>query len=174
MLIALDQLIKHWAVQSLAPLGTAPLIPGFMQLHYVENTGMAFSLLAGRQTLLLVITGAILLFGVYILLFKRPKQKLAYFAVVLIFCGGAGNWIDRFLNGYVVDYLAPQFINFAVFNFADILVCLGVGLMLLAFIQDERAQKAANAAAKEAQIFESKDGQSLHPGQSGENANGEN
>ena len=57
--------------------------------------------------------------------------------------GGIGNLIDRVLNGVVVDYINVLFMNFAVFNFADICVCCGVGLLILSILLDGRHGKAA-------------------------------
>ena len=140
VLIGIDQLIKLWAVQNLAPVGTMPLIPHVMELRYVENDGAAFNLFSGMQTVLIVFTSLVLLAGAYILLFRRPKDRLTYLAILLVFSGGVGNLIDRVANGYVVDYLATLFIDFAVFNFADILVCVGVGLLLIAVLRSERRE----------------------------------
>lgn len=136
-LIGIDQLLKFWAVQNLAPIGTMPLIPHVMELRYVENDGAAFSLFSGMQPMLIVFTGIVLLGFCIVLLFRRPKKKLEYAAVLLIFAGGVGNFVDRVANGYVVDYLAPTFVNFAVFNFADILVVVGVCLLLVAVFRSE-------------------------------------
>mgnify|MGYP000417675979 FL=1 len=55
--------------------------------------------------------------------------------------GGIGNLIDRVLNGEVVDYINPLFIDFAVFNFADILVCVGVALWVLVILLEEVEDK---------------------------------
>ena len=57
LLVGADQLTKYLAASYLAPVGTAPFLPGIMELRYVENDGMAFSMLSGRQTLLIVVTG---------------------------------------------------------------------------------------------------------------------
>ena len=50
--------------------------------------------------------------------------------------GGVGNLIDRVLNGVVVDYINVLFMHFAIFNFADICVCVGVGLLMLVLLRD--------------------------------------
>ncbi len=159
-LVGVDQLLKYWAVVALAPVGTRPFIPGIMQLQYIENDGAAFNLFSGMQTFLVILTGLVLLAGAFILLFRRPKDKLCYVSIVMIFSGGLGNWIDRVANGYVVDYFATLFIDFAVFNFADILVCAGVGLLALAFIRDEvrqKRQKAEDAPAPKAESDDAPD-----------------
>lgn len=151
-LIGLDQLVKLWVVQNLLPVGTMPLIPGIIELRYVENDGAAFSLFSGMQTMLIIFTGLVLLGFAVVLLFRRPKDKLMYTAMLLILSGGVGNLIDRIVNGYVVDYLATQFMNFPVFNIADILVVVGVGLMLIAVFRaewrDRKSRQADEAEPK--------------------------
>ncbi len=144
-LIVVDQLLKHWAVVALAPAGAMPFIPGIMELRYIENDGSAFNLFSGMRVFLIVLTGAALLVGAYILLFRRPKDKLMYLSILMVFSGGMGNWIDRVRSGYVVDYFATLFIDFAVFNFADILICVGFGLLIIAFIRDEMRLKRQKA-----------------------------
>ena len=116
VLVVVDQLIKAWATAVLAPVGTMPLLPGIIQLRYVLNDGAAFSMLAGKQGFLIAFTGA---------------------AWLLILAGGIGNLIDRVANHMVVDYLDVQFMTFAVFNFADVCVCTGVGLLVLSLILEE-------------------------------------
>ena len=65
---------------------------------------------------------------------------------MLIIAGGLGNFVDRALNGVVVDFFAATFMNFAVFNVADIFVCVGVGLMVLSLLLEEyRGRKKARA-----------------------------
>ena len=116
VLIGIDQGIKFWAVHVLMPVGTLPLIPHVVELRFVLNQGMAFSLLSGRQLFLIVATSA---------------------ALILVLGGGIGNLIDRVLNGEVVDYINLLFMRFAVFNFADICVCVGVALWVLVIFLDE-------------------------------------
>ncbi len=137
VLVALDQLLKHWATAALLPVGARPLWPGVIELRYVLNDGMAFSMLSGRRALLLFATGAILLaVGGWLMLGHPTALERAAWTLVL--GGGIGNFIDRALNGQVVDYLNFQFIRFSVFNFADICVCTGVGLLVLSILLDLR------------------------------------
>lgn len=140
-LVALDQLFKYLAVTHLQPLGTAPLLPGILNLKYIENNGAAFSILAGEQHFLIAATGIALLAVAAYLLLRRPKDKLEYAAILLILSGGLGNLIDRVANGYVVDYINLLFMRFAVFNFADILVCVGFVLLVFAVFRAEYREK---------------------------------
>lgn len=136
VLVVVDQLIKAWATAVLAPVGTMPLLPGIIQLRYVLNDGAAFSMLAGKQGFLIAFTGAALAAVAAYLVIRRPKgpDRAAW---LLILAGGIGNLIDRVANHMVVDYLDVQFMTFAVFNFADVCVCTGVGLLVLSLILEE-------------------------------------
>ena len=137
VLVGADQLIKLWAVQVLEPVGAMPLIPHVVELRFVLNPGMAFSLLSGKQLFLIAATGAALLLVAYWLFFRSRGKKLQQAALILVLGGGIGNLIDRVLNGEVVDYINPLFIDFAVFNFADICVCVGVALWVLVILLEE-------------------------------------
>ena len=133
-LIGIDQAIKLWATNVLQPVGAMPLIPHVVELRFVLNQGMAFSLLSGKQLFLIVATSAALLLVAYWLFFRSRMQQAA---LILVLGGGIGNLIDRVLNGEVVDYINLLFMRFAVFNFADICVCVGVALWVLVIFLEE-------------------------------------
>ena len=136
-LIGIDQAIKLWATNVLQPVGAMPLIPHVVELRFVLNQGMAFSLLSGKQLFLIIATSAALLAVAYGLFFRSRGKRLQQAALVLVLGGGIGNLIDRVLNGEVVDYINLLFMQFAVFNFADICVCVGVALWVLVIFLDE-------------------------------------
>ena len=136
-LVGIDQAIKLWAVQALAPVESITLIPHVLELRFVLNQGMAFSLLSGKQLFLIIATSAALLAVAYGLFFRSRGKRLQQAALVLVLGGGIGNLIDRVLNGEVVDYINLLFMRFAVFNFADICVCVGVALWVLVIFLDE-------------------------------------
>ena len=140
-LVGADQAIKFWAVQVLEPVGSMPLIPHVVELRFVLNQGMAFSLLSGKQLFLILATSAALLVA-YWLFFRSRSKYLQQAALILVLGGGIGNLIDRVLNGEVVDYINVLFMRFAVFNFADICVCVGVALwVLVIFLEEVQEQK---------------------------------
>ena len=139
-LTGLDQLTKHLATVYLAPVGAMPFIPGVMELRYVLNDGAAFSMLADAEwgrVFLIVVTGLALAALAVYFFWKKPSSWLERWVFILIFSGGLGNLIDRVLNGEVVDYINLLFMQFAVFNFADICVCVGVGLWVLVIFLEE-------------------------------------
>lgn len=132
VLVAVDQLIKQWATAVLQPVGAITVLPGILELRYYLNDGMAFSMLAGRQTLLIAMT-SIMLVCVLLVLLLRKMGLWERISWILVLGGGIGNLIDRFLNGVVVDYINVLFVNFAVFNFADICITTGV-ISLMAWV----------------------------------------
>ncbi len=148
LLVILDQAVKLWATAVLAPVGAMPLIPGVMELRYYLNDGAAFSSFSGQQIFLIAFTSVAMLAIAAYLLIKRPARKLEYWAWVLVLAGGIGNWIDRVFNHQVVDYINFLFIRFAIFNLADVLVCTGIGLLVLNLILEELAAKKKASGEK--------------------------
>ena len=139
-LTLVDQLIKLWATVELLPVGSKPFIPHVLEFYYLLNDGMSFSMLSGKRTLLVIVTGVAVLAGM-LLLRKMPRLERA--AWILVVGGGVGNLIDRIRTGVVVDYLNCLFINFPVFNFADVCICVGVGLLVLSLLLDMRREQKA-------------------------------
>ena len=149
-LVGIDQAIKLWAVNALQPVGAMPFIPHVVELRFVLNQGMAFSLLSGKQLFLIIATSAALLAVAYVLFFRSRGKRLQQAALVLVLGGGIGNLIDRVLNGYVVDFFATTFMNFAVFNVADCFVCVGAALFVIAVLRQElNAKKEQKAGTDE-------------------------
>ena len=131
VLVLVDYWIKLWAVETLKPIGTIPLIQDVLHLTYVENDGASFSILSGQRWFLIGIT-SVALVGIFLfLVIRRPKSKLLVISLSMILAGGVGNLIDRIAKGYVVDYIDFRAIRFAVFNFADCCAVIGTGLLLL-------------------------------------------
>lgn len=157
-LVAIDLGSKFLATMFLQPVGSINIIPGIFGLRYILNDGAAFSLFAGNRLFLVGVTGIALLALAIYLLFKKPTDKLEYYAMVLVLAGGIGNLIERALNGYVVDFFEFQFINFAVFNIADCFVCIGLGLYLLYFVLDEIKNKKDKSNNKTIQSDEIQNG----------------
>lgn len=135
LMIALDQLLKFWATANLAPIGQQELIHSFLGLNYVLNDGMAFSMFGGARWPLVLVTSIALAAVLGYVIVKKPKGLL-FWSTACIFAGGIGNLIDRVRTGVVVDFLEFRFMEFPVFNFADILVSVGAGLLFLWAILD--------------------------------------
>ena len=158
LVIALDQFTKHLIVSYFVTPGYRAPIPIFGQmltLDYVQNTGVAFSMFEGNNIEFVLIAIAIAVIA-YLYWRYRDSVSLALKLAFGFVLGGAfGNLIDRFRQGYVVDFIHFQLpaigFNFAVFNFADSSICVGVAAIaaLLYFTtgQDETRTKQAAAAS---------------------------
>jgi len=136
--VGLDQLTKLLAVRLLQPIGSSPIWQGVLHLTYVENRGAAFGIFSApdqRWIFMLISSVAIVLLSVY-LYTGRAQAPLYALSLGMIISGGIGNMIDRLALGYVVDFIDFTLIDFAVFNVADIFVCVGAGLLMLALVLD--------------------------------------
>lgn len=134
----IDRLLKVWVQGNFVPGESIIVIPNFFHLTFVLNPGAAFGLFAG-QTWIFIVTAVIVLIAVVIALFRIPREeKLIRLALGMIGGGALGNLYDRVAIGRVVDYLDFQVWSY-VFNFADSMIVIGVGLLLLEFYRQERA-----------------------------------
>ncbi len=145
LLTCVDQLIKVAVLKHLKPVGSKVLISGFFRLRYVENTGAIFGSLESKTIILIIFTSIIVLVSLFLILSKKIKPGFMYACLVLIVSGGIGNLIDRIFRGFVVDYLEPLFVDFAIFNFADCLVTVGafsmMGYLIYDMVKDSRKAK---------------------------------
>lgn len=140
-IVVADQLIKLWIETNLAPVGFMEFIPGFMNLSYVQNRGIAFGFLQDSAPFMSVITGIVLAAMIIAVVKMKVKNKIVLISFAMIIGGGIGNLIDRVFRGYVVDYLNTSFMNFPTFNLADCMVCIGVGVALIClFVYDTEEQ----------------------------------
>lgn len=136
ILTCLDQAAKIVAERLLSNSISVGLIPGVLEFTYVQNRGIAFGLMQGRLAGVLLFTLFFVLVSAYVI-WKLPEGAY-YFPLwlVLIFldAGAVGNFADRVIRGYVVDFIYFSLIDFPVFNIADIYVVLaGCFLILLLF-----------------------------------------
>lgn len=137
--LILDQITKYIVVQNFDTIGeTVPIWDQVFHFTYVENTGAAFSFFRGgvgwlRWLSLLVSIGlmAMAWFGSRL----QTNEQLGY---GFILAGALGNGIDRFLFGYVVDFLDFRLINFPVFNLADVSINIGIFFLLLVMFFGQR------------------------------------
>lgn len=129
--IIFDQITKYLVVQNFAEIGdTLPLWPNVFHFTYVINTGAAFSFFRGQVEILRWISLVVSLILIIYVWFTPRLALLEQLGYGFILAGAIGNGIDRFLFGYVVDFLDFRLINFPVFNLADVAINIGVILLL--------------------------------------------
>lgn len=133
LLAAADQLSKG-AVVGFIDLGEkVDVLPGIVGLTHTQNTGMAFSMLSNKGWLLPVVSGVLILILIVVLLAAKLKP-FERVCLSLVLGGAIGNCVDRVLFGHVVDMIEVQFVNFAIFNFADCCIVVGGILFMIAYI----------------------------------------
>lgn len=152
--IGLDQLSKYWAVTRLASHSTIPIIENVFHLTYAENRGAAFSMLTDSRWFLIIVTVLAMILVAAALWRKWIDGPIAHWGGYCIIAGGIGNLIDRVVNGYVVDMFDFRLINFAIFNVADIFICVGGGLFMLYLVLEMIAAEKAKKAQEAAEIAE--------------------
>lgn len=145
LIVAFDQITKYFASLKLADGSVAKFIPGVVRFKYAENTGMAFSMLSGARWVFIALTVVVCVGVFYYLFSNRCKNLWLYWSLGVILSGGIGNLIDRIRFGYVVDFIEPTFVNFAIFNIADCAVTCGavvlVGYLLYDAFKDVKKPK---------------------------------
>ena len=137
LLIALDQVVKWYVVKEIPLGGMRRFIPKVVSLTYLKNSGAAFSMLENQQWFFAIIT-LIAMGAAFVYLYRHIKGSLwLLLGLTLIISGGIGNFIDRLRQGFVVDMFHLDFMNFAIFNVADIYLTIGVGLLLIYLLREE-------------------------------------
>ena len=143
--IIFDQITKYIVVQNFAEIGdTVPLWSNVFHFTYVINTGAAFSFFRGQVEILRWIS---LVVSLVLVVFVWSSPRLALLEQLgygFILAGAVGNGIDRFLFGYVVDFLDFRLINFPVFNLADVAINIGVVVLLIASFTDSSKPSRRN------------------------------
>lgn len=135
LIVAFDQITKYLAKTYLQS-GAVTFIKGFVQFRYAENTGMAFSMFSGARWIFVGLTVVICAVGLWYLFSDRCPNLWYYWSIGVIISGGIGNLIDRALYGYVVDFIEPLFVDFAIFNIADSAVTCGAAVLIINMVID--------------------------------------
>ena len=137
LLIILDQAVKGYVVKEIPLGGMRRFIPKVVSLTYLKNSGAAFSMLENQQWFFTIIT-LIAMGSAFVYLYRHIKGSIwLLLGLTLIISGGIGNFIDRLRQGFVVDMFHLDFMNFAIFNVADIYLTIGVGLLLIYLLREE-------------------------------------
>ncbi len=129
-IILADQITKYLAMTRLEGIEIT-FIPRVIDFVYVKNNGAAFNMLSGKIELLSVISVIFAVGVIFYMFYKKPENKMYRISVMLLFAGAVGNVIDRIFRGFVVDFIKTTFIDFPVFNIADISIVCGAILLMV-------------------------------------------
>lgn len=150
----IDQTTKAWAVRRLRFGEVLSVIPGFLNMAYAENTGVAFSMLddhgsTGRWGLSIValIAGTLVIYFFW----RTPRtDDRVMGALALLLAGIVGNVVDRIRLGFVVDFIDVQFgsWHYPTFNVADTAIVAGAGLLIIDMFLSKRKQNSEVGSQK--------------------------
>ena len=147
--VLVDQVTKAAVRASLVPGQPQEFIPGVLDLSFVKNTGAAFSLGEGAGPVFIVFAAAVLAFGIWLVWSHDSLPMPLVVSVACVCGGGVGNMIDRMIFGYVTDFFATTFMDFPVFNVADIFVTVGIVVsVILYLVMVDAPASAAEASAR--------------------------
>ncbi len=139
LFLCLDIFSKQMVIHFMVENQTIQIISHFFSLTYVKNTGVAFSMLSGNLTFILMMS--VLVVGVLVYFAKnRESGQLENLCYSMILGGALGNFLDRIFYGYVIDFLDFTLFGFkmAIFNVADVLIVCGVFLLIVLELLKER------------------------------------
>ena len=126
-LLIADQAIKHLVRTTMVQGQSIPIIENIFHITYIENPGAAFGILANQRMLFLVLTAVIVGVMIYLYCSLSNKKSLTAISLGIVVSGAIGNFIDRFMQGTVTDFL--DFRIWPIFNIADIAICVGLALI---------------------------------------------
>lgn len=136
LLIGLDQFVKHWVVNALTLGQSFTLIPSFLSITRINNTGAAWSILSGHQFVFVLIAIVATVLISYFLIHYWPNHWYRV-GLCLLLAGTVGNVLDRIFSNHVVDMFQLDFINFPIFNCADIYLTVGILIIGFAIVREK-------------------------------------
>ena len=131
----LDQLSKVYIYLNFHKLLNKELL--IFSVEFVRNSGAAFNIFSGSRLFLScisIISSIILSYFIFI----SENKHINRYGLSFILAGSIGNGIDRILKGYVIDFIKIKYINFPVFNIADIVINIGVIILIISYFRDKR------------------------------------
>ena len=126
-LLIADQAVKHLVRTTMVQGQSIPIIENIFHITYIENPGAAFGILANQRMLFLILTAVIVGVMIYLYCSLSNKKSLTAISLGIVVSGAIGNFIDRFMQGTVTDFL--DFRIWPIFNIADIALCVGLALI---------------------------------------------
>ncbi|KRN95150.1 signal peptidase II [Pediococcus stilesii] len=139
LLLGLDQVVKYLVSSKISVGEVKEVVPGVISLTNLRNDGAAWSILSGNQVFFYLIT-VVALIVLFYLLYTQRQHSIYQWGLILMITGTLGNFIDRIRLKYVVDMFQVDFFNFPIFNVADVCLTVGVLVLFVAIIRDERIE----------------------------------
>lgn len=127
--LAFDQLTKYAVIKTMILGQSIPVINDVLHITYVHNYGAAFGLFQKKWYLFIAVASISILVIVYYSKYLAPNNLWVQTALALLLAGALGNLVDRLEYRYVVDFIDVRF--WPVFNIADIVINVGVGMLIV-------------------------------------------
>lgn len=131
--LIIDMISKIIVVNNIAFNESFNIVNNFMYVTYVKNTGVAWSIFSNRQVMIIIISLLIIGGIVWYIYKNRPKSNIEKISYGLILGGAVGNFLDRIIHGYVIDFIDVRIFeyNYPIFNLADTFIVIGVILLII-------------------------------------------
>ena len=136
LIFLIDQITKYIVSINYKSIINTDLI--FFKIDYIKNYGAAFNLFSGSRIFLSIISIIISFLLVYFILNNEFIREIELLSYSFILGGTLGNGFDRINAGFVVDFINLKFINFPLFNIADISINVGLIIILYSFVKYKR------------------------------------
>ncbi len=150
VILILDQATKLLIDRTMDIHSSITVVQNFFNITYIRNKGAAFGFLADSTYrlpffIMISVIAVVVIIGIFRKL--RPEQKLTAFSLSLIFAGALGNLMDRIRLGEVIDFIYVHWYEhyWPAFNVADSAICVGVFLLAIDMLRDERRQKSGKS-----------------------------
>ena len=136
IIFSTDQISKYLVYSNYKSIINKDLL--FFSLELIKNYGAAFNIFSGNRIFLSIISLLISILLIYLLIRDKNTRTLELYSYSFILGGTMGNGIDRIINGYVIDFISLKFVNFPVFNIADISINIGFLIILYSIFSVKR------------------------------------
>ena len=135
-IILIDQITKYSILKNYNKFVNKDFI--LFKIDFVKNYGAAFNIFNGSRVFLSIISIVFSIILIFLILRKNSSNYYELYSYALLLGGTIGNGIDRIINGYVIDFINLNIINFPVFNIADISINVGFIILLIRTFKDNR------------------------------------
>lgn len=134
IIIVIDQIVKYWTVNNIPLYSSQTGLPGVFDFYHIHNEGAGWGLLSGRINFFIIITVIVVIYLCLLIYQNRRYHWLTRLSYGMLLGGALGNFIDRIRLGYVIDMFRLTFMEFPIFNVADVMLSVGVGLLIFVMV----------------------------------------
>ena len=137
LLLVLFDILSKYIVFNYIDLYQFIKITYFFDITHIHNFGVSFGLFAGTIPALVLVIIGLFVTAFVLYLYINSSEFLERWGLFIIICGAIGNIVDRFINGYVIDFLYLHINQYywPAFNFADIYISIGIIMIIVNMVK---------------------------------------